>query len=124
MARRGTTGRVGGSAGGNGYHVTVDDAAYKAALMVWADRYETETRADLFRLGVIIQNDARRRCPVDTGRLRSSITVKRSAQGVTVGSNVEYAGYVEYGTRHMAAQPYLRPAVATAASRWASVVRS
>jgi hypothetical protein len=28
----------------------------------------------------------------------------------TVGTNVEYASYVEYGTYRMAAQPYLRPA--------------
>ena len=28
-----------------------------------------------------------------------------------VGTNVEYAPYVEFGTRHMSAQPYLRPAV-------------
>lgn len=27
-----------------------------------------------------------------------------------VGTDVEYAVYVEYGTRHMEAQPYLRPA--------------
>jgi hypothetical protein len=29
----------------------------------------------------------------------------------TVGTNVEYAIYVEYGTASQAAQPYLRPAV-------------
>lgn len=28
-----------------------------------------------------------------------------------VGTNVEYAVYVEYGTEDMSAQPYLRPAV-------------
>lgn len=28
-----------------------------------------------------------------------------------VGTNVEYAPYVEYGTRRMGAQPYLRPAM-------------
>lgn len=28
-----------------------------------------------------------------------------------VGTDVEYAVYVEYGTKHMEAQPYLRPAL-------------
>lgn len=120
MARR----RSSTSVGGSGYTVTVDDAAYKVALLAWAKTHTAETRADLFRLGTMIQNDARSRCPVDTGRLRASITVKRLPQGVVVGSNVEYAGYVEYGTRHMAARPYLRPAVAAAASRWPAVVKS
>ena len=38
-------------------------------------------------------------CPVDTGELRSSIRVQRLSRGVVaVGTNKEYAPYVEYGT--------------------------
>lgn len=38
-------------------------------------------------------------CPVDTGELRNSIRVQRIAPGVvTVGTNKEYAIFVEYGT--------------------------
>jgi len=48
--------------------------------------------------------------PVDTGNLRSSISAKSvSDTRASYGSNVEYAPYIEFGTRHMAAQPYLRP---------------
>lgn len=70
----------------------------------------------LFRLGVNIQSSAKMHCPVDTGRLRSSIQttpVHETSTGlaVRVGSNVNYARYVELGTRHMRAQPYLRPAL-------------
>ena len=38
-------------------------------------------------------------CPVNTGELRNSIKVTRVSPGkITVGTNKEYAVYVEYGT--------------------------
>lgn len=48
-----------------------------------------------------------------TGTLRRSIRLDIEDQGMTavVSANTEYAAYVEYGTRFMAAQPYLRPAL-------------
>lgn len=47
-----------------------------------------------------IQREARRECPVDTGRLRSSIQWKLANRGLaaTVYSDAFYAPYVEYGT--------------------------
>lgn len=50
---------------------------------------------------------------VRTGRLRNSISygVDTSEPAVYIGSNVEYAPYVELGTSKMRARPYLKPAV-------------
>jgi HK97 gp10 family phage protein len=66
-------------------------------------------------IAVSIEAAAKRICPVDTGRLRGSITHEVNASPGKiegrVGSNVEYAAYVELGTRHTPAQPYLRPAL-------------
>lgn len=47
------------------------------------------------------------------GTLRNSIThqVDLSIKGVYIGTNVEYAPYVELGTVKMHARPYLRPAI-------------
>jgi HK97 gp10 family phage protein len=47
-----------------------------------------------------IQKGAKRRCPVDTGRLRSSIAMQPYNEGFTmrVGTKVHYAPYVEFGT--------------------------
>ena len=53
--------------------------------------------------------EAKKICPVDTGRLRSSITHKVEGLLGEVGTNVHYAPYVEFGTRKMKAQPYLKP---------------
>lgn len=60
-----------------------------------------------------IANEAKVRAPVDTGNLRQNILAVQVdplhwRTGVT--NNAAYAIYVEFGTRHMAAQPFLRPA--------------
>lgn len=47
--------------------------------------------------------------PVDTGALKSSISVDIDALAFEAGPTVEYGGYVELGTSRMAAQPYLGP---------------
>jgi HK97 gp10 family phage protein len=98
-------------------------------------------RRGLVKVGIIIEGQAVRLTPVGQypadsgrvgGRLKGSITYATqsarsnpsgeagSDDGVSsptndytlhVGTNVEYAPYVEYGTRRMRAQPYLRPAL-------------
>lgn len=49
-----------------------------------------------------IQNDAKRlikaKNAFDTGRLHGSITVEKISNGYSVGTDVEYAPYIEYGT--------------------------
>jgi len=64
---------------------------------------------------LIVERQAKEDCVVDTGRLRSSITSKvEQAEGdITgvVGTNVEYASFIEQGTSKMAAQPFLYPAL-------------
>ncbi|OGO01397.1 MAG: hypothetical protein A2Y59_06695 [Chloroflexi bacterium RBG_13_52_14] len=42
--------------------------------------------------------------PVDTARLRSSITSKVIGESGSVFTNIEYAPYVEYGTKKMEAR--------------------
>lgn len=58
-----------------------------------------------------IQETAQAIVAVDTGRLRASITMQRVGNLIyEVFTVVEYGPYVEYGTRYMAAQPFMRPA--------------
>ena len=57
-----------------------------------------------------IERDAKLNAPVDTGMLRASITSTGSGSEYEIGTNLEYAPFVEYGTRYMAAQPFLFPA--------------
>ena len=59
---------------------------------------------------IAVENEAKKNCPVDDGQLRQSITHEIEGNEAWVGTNVFYAPYVEYGTRFMEAQPYLKPA--------------
>lgn len=62
-------------------------------------------------IGGKAESYAKKLCPVDTGRLRNSITHQQMDEHTeVVGTNVEYAPYVELGTHRMKAKPYLRPA--------------
>ena len=45
-----------------------------------------------------VDKEAKKNCPVDTGNLRASITVDINGDEAEVGTNVEYAPFVEYGT--------------------------
>ncbi len=68
----------------------------------------------LTRIGLEAEGYAKKECPVDTGNLRNSITneVQSSEKAVYIGTNVEYAAYVELGTTRTKAKPYLKPAAA------------
>jgi HK97 gp10 family phage protein len=94
--------------------LTIDTAAV-SALMGGA-----EVHSFLERCAIKVESMAKQLCPVDTGRLRASIDHVTTTDGqgpvAFVGSNVEYALYVELGTRYMAAEPYLRPALRAVAS--------
>ena len=93
------------------------------AQLKWNDQdmmvlFESEDGAvakELVKIALKVEAGAKRRCPVDTGRLRSSITheLRVDAEGLhaVVGTDVEYAAYVEFGTSRMHAQPFLRPAL-------------
>lgn len=76
------------------------------------------TARDLMVRGRRVQTRAKELVRVDTGRLRSSITVTPvtvdGELAVHIGSNVEYAGFIEYGTSRMGPFPYLQPALAAA----------
>ena len=73
---------------------------------------------ELTRRTIKVDRSAKDRCPVDTGRLRSSITWRlgRDGRGLLgiVGTNVAYAPHVEFGTVRQSAQPFLRPALGAA----------
>lgn len=60
---------------------------------------------------LVVENAAKEKCPVDTGRLRNSISHEVENDEGIIGTNVEYAPYVEFGTYKMKAQPFLQPAL-------------
>ena len=76
------------------------------ALKTEIDALNRETAHKVAFLG-------RQYAPVRTGRLRNSIQVQPSGRfrdQYVVGVGAPYGKFVEFGTRRMRAQPYLRPA--------------
>lgn len=50
-------------------------------------------------IGLTAEGHAKRITPVDTGRLRNSISHATDGEAAYIGTNVEYAPYVELGSR-------------------------
>ena len=72
--------------------------------------------------GLAAEGYAKRLCPVDTGRLRNSITHTTDENTAYIGTNVEYAPYVELGTSRQRAKPYLKPAVTDHTTEYKQIV--
>lgn len=110
---------------------------------------EVKKRADKlagkssFEIGLIVEGQAKLLSPYKTGRLRGSIqTVSGLGQETSpdnsadkisrptdkyethVGTAVNYAPYMEFGTIHTNAQPYLRPALDMAKGKAPVIVKT
>ena len=79
-------------------------------------------------IGLIAEGYAKRDTPVDTGRLRNSITHVTSDDAAYIGTNVEYAPYVEFGDDlshpNGGKAHFLRDAAADHASEYAQIMRN
>lgn len=82
-----------------------DDAALAALVRRPDVRQKTREGAERIR------NRARELVRVDTGELRDSIRVIEQLDGFLVGSSNDHADENEFGTAHMPAQPFMRPAM-------------
>lgn len=92
----------------------------------WGKLFESSLRRALEEVGLVAEGYAKRLCPVDTGRLCNSIThvTGYGAKAVYIGTNVEYARYVEMGTIHHKEQPYLRPAAQNHVGQYRAIIEN
>lgn len=108
---------------------------------------EAKARA-LESCGLVAEGYAKKATPVDTGNLRNSISHKVTEDAVYIGTNTEYAPYVEFGTgkyypggrpdswvyqddkgnwhrtEGAKAQPFLKPAVTDHAQQYRGIIES
>lgn len=75
-------------------------------------------------IGLTAEGHAKAECPVDTGRLRNSISHAVDDNSAYIGTNVEYAPHVELGTSRQKAQPYLRPAASEHSDEYKEITRA
>lgn len=80
----------------------------------------------LEKIGLVAEGYAKRLCPVDTGRLRNSIThvIDNDEPAAYIGTNVEYGPYVELGTSRQRAQPFLTPAASNHGAEYRNILES
>ena len=80
----------------------------------------SDVKACVQKHGSEMQTTAHLICPRDTGNFANSITLESADNGFTaeVEPHTDYAAYVEYGTRYMSAQPYMRPAFIQESARF------
>lgn len=79
----------------------------------------------LTKIGQQAEGNAKLMCPTDTGRLKNSITnqIDMQENAVYIGTNVEYAPYVELGTRRQDPHPYLRPAASEHGEEYRAILK-
>ena len=85
--------------------------------------YEMARERSLEIIGLTAEKYAKEIVPVDTGRLRNSITHDVDGKEVYIGTNVEYAPPVEYGTVKQKAQPFLVPAATEHDSTYKQIIQ-
>ena len=98
-------------------NVTDHSGEVKSAL-------EHQIALALAKVGFDAENHVKALAPVDTGRLRASITHLVDDRSVTIGTNVEYAKYQEMGTSRMKAQPFLEPGISNNMSEFREIIRN
>ena len=83
---------------------------YKDNIEQVLSALEKGKRNALTAIGATAETYAKKATPVDTGRLRNSISHAVDGEAVYIGSNVEYAPYVELGTSRAKAHHMLQKA--------------
>ena len=87
------------------------DITYDNGLLNAAQKIERDFADIIGQCAQIVCDRAKEICPVDTGRLRDSITAESDGEKAYVSANTDYAAYVEFGTSKTAPHPYLVPAL-------------
>ena len=77
-------------------------------------------------VGIEAESDAAAICPVDTGRLRNSIThtIDNSGKAAIIGTNVEYSLYVHEGVHGRKGQPFLTDAITQNADKYRRILKA
>ncbi len=107
------------SSGGGDFRVDVNISDFTEEI---TDGIKEAIQRALTRIGLKCEDYAKRLIHPVTGRLRNSITSYVEGDSVYVGTNVEYAQFVEEGTSRAKAHPYLRPAAVDHKDEWRRIL--
>jgi hypothetical protein len=82
----------------------------------YTDKLKVDINNKMAEIGDVVKDNAKAICPVKTGKLRDSIhkivIPDPEIPSVKIGSQVEYAWFIEMGTRKIAPRAFLRRGLA------------
>ena len=86
--------------------------------------FELQKKRGAMTIGETAVGYAKNDTPVDTGRLRNSEDYKVEEDGVYIGTNVEYAPYMEYGRSGYTGQHMLKNAAANHSAEYKNIMET
>lgn len=92
--------------------IKVDAAGFLADLEKAAKEGEEDAVKEAQESAGRISDGAIRRAPRDGGELAGSISATKTKEGGQVRVESGHGVFVEFGTVHMRAEPFIRPAIA------------
>lgn len=87
-------------------------------------KLEAKKAQALEAIGARAETHAKSNTPVDTGNLRNSMAHAVSGDAAYIGSNVEYAPYVEFGTRRNKAHHMLKKAATEHSDEYKAIAKA
>ena len=84
--------------------------SYKDNTQEVLSALEKAKKRGLEAIGLVAEGHAKKETPVDTGRLRNSISHATDDEAAYIGTNVEYGPYVELGSPTIKAHHMLQKA--------------
>lgn len=108
--------------------IEIDDKAVLEKFKQIANDVPKATEDMIANVGAVALTEARNNVPVDTGALKGSLTLEVDKSGdkssAVVGTNLEYAPYVEEGSSRGVPQPFMKPAKKVAESKMSEIMKA
>lgn len=79
-----------------------------SALKSHPDLFIKEFQKALAKAGLVVEIESKKVTPVDTGRLRASISTELKSLMAIISPHTNYALYVHEGTRYMKSRPFMK----------------
>lgn len=101
---------------------SIDATKFNKFLSDAPDKVHRAIRNVIYKVTLLVERGAKINAPVDTGRLRASISTSIFPMNASVQTNVKYAIYVHEGTRYVSARPFMKDAANDVEKQVAGIV--
>ena len=101
--------------------ITIDATSFADFLKKSPKEFERAVQNAIYKGALLIERFSKINAPVDTGRLRSSISTDLRPLEATIGPHVNYAIFVHEGTRFITGRPFMKNAAEQADKQIAGI---